>query len=229
MNVKYHYTIEELKTAASKASNMTEVLRLIGAKLTGGTHSHLKRRILSAGIDISHFNPYRNGTPRGFLKIAKEKILVPDRLNGRRENAEKLRRALIESGVKFECAVCSQDENWHGEKLTLEVDHIDSRFTNNALTNLRFVCPNCHSILTAKSRALSKKPKPTPAIHVYRAKSLRKPRKSRAPDEETLKEMVASKPMTTIAREFHVTDNAVRKWCVRYGIDYKAASPFAKS
>lgn len=31
-----------------------------------------------------------------------------------------------------------------GLPLTLEVDHIDGDFLNNILTNLRFLCPNCH-------------------------------------------------------------------------------------
>jgi hypothetical protein len=28
--------------------------------------------------------------------------------------------------------------------LTLEVDHIDGDYRNNLISNLRFLCPNCH-------------------------------------------------------------------------------------
>ena len=32
-----------------------------------------------------------------------------------------------------------------GEKLVLQLDHIDGDNTNNNLDNLRILCPNCHS------------------------------------------------------------------------------------
>ena len=42
------------------------------------------------------------------------------------------------------CTLCGNDGTWQGLPLTLEVDHIDGDFLNNILTNLRFLCPNCH-------------------------------------------------------------------------------------
>ena len=34
---------------------------------------------------------------------------------------------------------------WMGSPLTLAVDHIDGDFHNNEPSNVRFLCPNCHS------------------------------------------------------------------------------------
>lgn len=42
------------------------------------------------------------------------------------------------------CEMCSLDE-WLGNKIKLELDHIDGDNTNNDDTNLRLLCPNCHS------------------------------------------------------------------------------------
>lgn len=35
--------------------------------------------------------------------------------------------------------------NWFGEIITLELDHINGDNTDNTITNLRYLCPNCHS------------------------------------------------------------------------------------
>lgn len=34
---------------------------------------------------------------------------------------------------------------WNGEKITLELEHIDGNSTNNKEENLALLCPNCHS------------------------------------------------------------------------------------
>lgn len=41
------------------------------------------------------------------------------------------------------------------------------------------------------------------------------------PNKELLQELVNQLPFTTIANMYNVTDNAVRKWCKKYGILYK--------
>lgn len=56
-----------------------------------------------------------------------------------------LKRALIEIGRSYVCAVCGNDGAWCGQPLGLEVDHIDGDYHNNEGWNLRFICPNCHT------------------------------------------------------------------------------------
>jgi len=36
-------------------------------------------------------------------------------------------------------------ENWRGQPLAFECDHIDGDGSNNILSNARLLCPNCHS------------------------------------------------------------------------------------
>ena len=42
------------------------------------------------------------------------------------------------------CSVCGINE-WNGNPIVFEVDHFDGNAYNNTETNLRLICPNCHS------------------------------------------------------------------------------------
>lgn len=60
-------------------------------------------------------------------------------------NSHKLRLKLIEDGIKeYKCECCNLSE-WLGEKIPLELHHMDGNKSNNKLNNLQILCPNCHS------------------------------------------------------------------------------------
>ncbi len=42
------------------------------------------------------------------------------------------------------CEICGIKE-WNNKKIDLECDHIDGIHFNNKESNLRLICPNCHS------------------------------------------------------------------------------------
>jgi hypothetical protein len=44
----------------------------------------------------------------------------------------------------YKCEVCSLSE-WQNKAITLHVDHINGDPSNDHPTNLRLICPNCHS------------------------------------------------------------------------------------
>ena len=48
------------------------------------------------------------------------------------------------------------------------------------------------------------------------------------PAKEDLEKLIASNTLLDVARQFGVTDNAVRKWCKYYGIDNRALSPMSR-
>jgi hypothetical protein len=62
-----------------------------------------------------------------------------------REDTGILRRAMIESGIPHQCELCRRFAEWLGLPLVLEIDHISGDWTDNERTNIRFLCPNCHS------------------------------------------------------------------------------------
>ena len=72
------------------------------------------------------------------------------------------------------CEICGICE-WNGKSITLQIDHIDGDRTNNDLTNLIVVCPNCHSqteTYGSKNVSLEGKTKMVESINKNRKKVL---------------------------------------------------------
>lgn len=56
---------------------------------------------------------------------------------------KKMKKEFI-SKTKYECSMCGISE-WQCKPISLEIDHIDGNRYNNSHSNLRYLCPNCHS------------------------------------------------------------------------------------
>jgi 5-methylcytosine-specific restriction endonuclease McrA len=137
------YTDEVLGRAVAESTSIAGVLRYLGLNQAGGTHSHISRMIKSFGLDTSHFVRHRNGSAG--RRLRPDEILVRIPYGSKRTKPPLLRRALQEIGRAYECALCRNPGEWRGGPLRLEIDHIDGDYHNNLATNLRFLCPNCHT------------------------------------------------------------------------------------
>jgi len=140
------YTDEALTEAVKANKTMSGVMIQLGITYSSGSmHTNLKRRIADLKLDTTHMVS-GEGWAKGLLarnRKTAEQILV--RIDSRREQAARLRRALIEIGRKYCCTLCQISAEWRGAPLVLQVDHIDGDWRNNDPGNLRFLCPNCHS------------------------------------------------------------------------------------
>ena len=220
------YTCEVLAPAVAKSRSYSELMRNLGIRAaSGGSHSHLKRRVLEYGLDTSHFKGkawMKHFSPKN--KKRPEEILVV--LTGyRRANSHQLRRAMIESGVEFVCK-CGQGPQWKGAPLTLEVDHVDEDWRNCRLENLQFLCPNCHAQKGYKPRVcscgrpISRKATSCPACHLKKARTkvIPKPKIS-WPNKEDLRRMVWELPVASVASRLGVSGSMVKKKCRALGVD----------
>lgn len=141
-----------LRDAVKDSRNWTDVIAKIKCGDGGSMRDYLKKKCDKYGIDYSHFtrkhvpglpHPHR-GTPSN-KKKKPEEILVMRPTGSLRVVANKLRRALLESGVDESCRECGLKDSWNGKRIRLEIDHIDGNHLNCMIENLRFICPNCHS------------------------------------------------------------------------------------
>lgn len=57
-----------------------------------------------------------------------------------------IKRRLIQKSLKpYVCEECGLEGNWNGKPLSLQLDHKNGVNDDHRLTNLRFLCPNCHA------------------------------------------------------------------------------------
>lgn len=143
---KYDHDEQSLRSVVPACRSFAAVLRFLHIPQSGSNQATVKRKILTFGIDTSHFTgqAYLRGVPSNQKKSA-DQILVLGSPFSQREDAFRLRRALIEIGVPEKCSECGVGVEWHGRKLTLEIDHKNGSWWDNRRDNLRFMCPNCHS------------------------------------------------------------------------------------
>lgn len=55
------------------------------------------------------------------------------------------KRILKGNLLEYKCSCCNNDGNWNGQKLVLQLDHINGVNNDHRIQNLRFLCPNCHT------------------------------------------------------------------------------------
>lgn len=103
---------------------------------------------------ISNIKAFENKSEKDRMDFSdKIKKTIPKRMETYENNfmradfnslkfGTKKRRVLIEQNKK--CLICDNNE-WMGNPLVLELDHIDGDNKNNKRDNLRYLCPNCHS------------------------------------------------------------------------------------
>lgn len=92
---------------------------------------------------------------QGWAKGIKSNTYVPALEYIKKDHVKShiLKQKLIRDKLKEEkCEICGLSE-WLGQKIPLELHHIDGNHYNNELNNLQIICPNCHALQPGNSGA----------------------------------------------------------------------------
>lgn len=140
---------EQLEQFAKESTNWKELMIKCGYTNLG-CRSYLKRKLDNLNISISHFSFNKSQKRYTHDEIFKE--------NSNYASMTNIKKKLINNfNWKYECSSCKLSE-WMGQKIPIEIDHINGIHTDNRIENLRFLCPNCHALTdTYKGRNIKNK------------------------------------------------------------------------
>lgn len=148
-------TKEEFELAAKNSFSIAEMCRKLGKRPSGGNYKIMHNAIDTYHLDVSHFRG--QGWNKGLVFIpnpAKElsEILVKNSTY----QSFKLKKRLLNSGLKAYCCENCGQSTWQGQAIPLELHHVNGDNRDNRLENLQLLCPNCHA-LTENYRGLNNK------------------------------------------------------------------------
>ncbi len=138
------YTDKQLEEAVRDSHSIRAVLKRIGLAPSGGNYEATEKRIQELELDTSHFlgQAILRGKTHTYATRPLEEVLVHKKL----ENTWRLKNRLLRSGLKKHQCECCGNTEWLGQLISLELHHKDGDRTNNALSNIELLCPNCHSL-----------------------------------------------------------------------------------
>lgn len=148
-NIPLYDFLKVIKESYSRS----EVFEKLGMRKGGAAFRILNRRINDDKIDISHFQ--LGGAVSDTKKFTDEELFTFPSPIG--DNSPR-KRVLKGKLIPYTCKECGIGNIWNGKQLILQLDHINGIRNDNRLSNLRFLCPNCHAqtpTFCRKTRAVS--------------------------------------------------------------------------
>lgn len=237
--MKHNYTVEEVKIAVKNSKSFANTMRLLGVPLGGGSHARLKQFILDNEIDIEHFTgqahnknnfdyswmkngiPYHSRYASGLIYLRGRKCEIcgltewlnkpitieVHHIDGDRNNN-------LAENLQLLCPNChSYTPKWRNSKSSFELEEIYNQINKNKETvktkKEKSMVPCIVCGKERDSRAITK------MCRICYEKSQRVVER---PDAITLAREIVSDSFTGVGRKYGVSDNAIRKWCVAYGI-----------
>lgn len=149
-----------LKAVATRLVKIPDPKRALVLQALSESHPSMAAAARASGLDYKTFraiatseaawnpNQARKGVYRAPSEHSRQTIPLESILRGEHPSyctGHLKRRLLREEILPNKCAICPIGPEWNGLPLVLQLDHINGDSSDHRLTNLRILCPNCHS------------------------------------------------------------------------------------
>lgn len=134
--MKKTWNDELLIKTVKEVSSFEELFKTFGIK----SSNPIRRRVKELDLNTTHWFR-KNCKPRAHDLLLNDVLIEHSSYTC----TSALKKKLLKSGVlENKCLECGI-QSWNGKPLSLQLDHINGNRTDNRITNLRILCPNCHS------------------------------------------------------------------------------------
>lgn len=137
--------IKKLKELIPLCKTWRELTLKMGYRSFTSVAHRIKGIVKELNLDTSHFDKRWNLGMKMGVKSPRLKLELILIKNSSYQNTHSLKSRLIEEKILINKCNCCGINSWEGKLLSLQLDHIDGDRTNNELSNLQLLCPNCHS------------------------------------------------------------------------------------
>lgn len=226
-----NYTDEEFTKIVEENTSVRQIGLALGyTPNLGSGFSAIRKRIKELGLSTEHFTNGRESN----IKWTRDNAFQ----NGTVLGSTRLRKLFLEEHTQdYVCSICGQLPEWNGKPLTLILDHIDGNHTNNILSNLRWVCPNCNQQLDTTGSKNRKRYKPQKhcidcgvpisenSIRCRQCATIYRNNehyREYIVPKEILKKEIREETFESIAKKHgYKTGNVVKRWCRHYNLPYR--------
>lgn len=199
------------------------VIKHRGILALGGVCAHCGQKFLDVQYDFHHLDPQEKEFSLGDVQTNSSKtwLLVRDELKKCCLLCANCHRLYHAGGFKIEQKQYFNDDyyDWKLTEQTLvykkELDITKDLepqlkyLESEDVLRLRHVCPECGGYKGSGNAQLC-----ITCAH-------KKQQRAKRPNRDELKQLIRQKSFAEIGRNFNVSDNAIRKWCISYGLPKK--------
>lgn len=220
MKIIEQFNIEEIQRKLNESRSFREFLLKIGSSTNGsGSYKSMRNQLIKLGIEIPEFNYENKNKIR--KKLNDDDIFIVNSTYSRQH----LKNRIIKKGlIEYVCGECDNRGKWNSKDLSLHLEHKNGINDDNRLSNLIFLCPNCHSQTDTYSGKKNKKEckKCKCGETMFKTSKMcllcnsKKNRKVERPTLNRLKEEVGELGYSATGRKYGVSDNTIRKWIINY-------------